>query len=241
MRRNTWSGFACAGLAMACLQGCMNASTSNLSAEKAFALSASALSGSENYGLSGEVSVIDSGGLVANKLAYEGEVTGHGNLNVQWKNLSAKGMAERPVESNYEPLDLLKSIQDKTANITYANGANPDQVQFTIKLDEAVAKRRIADQLRKELSALEQDKVLLERNPVQSAKVLSNAKTTLDEALSGLTVTTDCQWYANKRTWFPNKLQEETVLQYQWKGKTYREKRVSVTNFRQASRNGTID
>lgn len=241
MRRTIWSGLVCAGFAMACLQGCMNADAGNLSAEEAFALSASALSGSENYGLSGEVSVIDSGGSVANKLAYEGEVTGHGNLNVQWKSLSAKATAERPVESNYGPLDLLKSIQDKTAAIAYAKGADPDQVRFTIKLDDAVAKRRIADQLRKELSALEQDKVLLERNPRQSAKVLSNAKTTLEDVLSGLNVTTNCQWYANKRTWFPKKLQEETVLQYQWKGKAYKEKRVSVTNFREASRSGTID
>ncbi len=239
MRRTTWSRLACAGFAMVILQGC--ATTSNLSAEDAFALSASALSGSENYGLSGEVSVIDSGGSVANKLAYEGQVTGHGNLNVQWKSLSAQSAAERPVESNYEPLDLLKSIQDKTAAITYAKGTDPDQVQFSIKLDDAVAKRRIADQLRKELKTLEQDTVLLERNPEQSAKVLSNAKTTLEDVLSGLKVSTNCQWYANKRTWFPKKLQEETVLQYRWKGKTYQEKRVSVTNFRQASRNGTID
>ncbi|WP_027084195.1 hypothetical protein [Cohnella panacarvi] len=241
MRFTTWSRLACAGFAMTCLQGCMNAGTSNLSAEDAFALSASALSGSESYGLSGEVSVIDSGGFVANKLAYEGEVTGHGNLNVQWTSLSAKAAAERPVESNYEPLDLLKSIQDKTAVIKYAGGTVPDQVRFTIKLDDAVAKRRIADQLRKELSALEQDKVLLERNPRQSAKVISNAKTTLEDVLSGLKVTTNCEWYANKRTWFPKKLQEETVLQYEWKGKAYREKRVSVTNFRAASRSGTID
>lgn len=241
MRRTSWSRLACAGIALACLQGCTNAAKSNLSAAEAFALSASALSGSESYGLSGEVSVIDAGGSVANKMAYEGEVTGHGNLNVQWTSLSAKATAERPVESNYEPLDLLKTIQDQTAAITYAQGTAPDQVQFTIKLDDAVAKRRIADQLRKELNALEKDKVLFERNPDQSAKVLRDAKKTLEDVLSGLKVTTNCQWYANKRTWFPKRLQEETVLQYKWKGKVYQEKRVSVTNFREASRNGTID
>lgn len=232
MRRTTLTRLACAGFAIACLQGCMNAGTGNLPAEEAFALSASALSGSESYGLSGEVSVIVGGGFIANKLAYEGEVTGHGNLNIKWKNTSWKAMADRPVESNYEPLDLLKSIQDKSASISYkANAADPNQVQFTIKIADSVAKRRIADQLRKELNALEQDKALMQRMPEQSAKVLSDAKATLEDAIGSLKVTTDCQWGANKRTWFPTRLQEETVLQYKWKGKPYREKRMSVTNF----------
>lgn len=220
----------------------MQADTSRMPADEAFALSASALSGSESYGLVGEISVIDTGGYVANKLAYEGEVTGHGNIKVQWKSLGTRTMAERPVESNYEPLDLLKKIQDKSAAISYKPSAgSPGQVQFAIKLDDAVAKQRIADQLRKELNTLEQDKMLLERNSKKSTEVLSQAKATLEDVLTSLKVTTNCQWSANKRTWFPTQLQEDTLLQYTWKGKPYREKRISVTNFRAASRSGTID
>jgi hypothetical protein len=237
MRRTNISRLVCAGIAIVCLQGCMSVQPGSMPADKALALSASALSGSEKYGVSGEVSVVDAIGIVANRVSYEGQVTGHGNIKVQWKNASSTSAAASPADSNgYEPLDLLKSIQGKTSTIAYTPSvSSPDQVEFTIKLDDAVAKRRIADHLRKDLTAIGQDKILLQRNPEQAAKVLSKANATLESAIASLKVTTNCLWTANKRTWFPTRLQEETLLQYEWKGKAYQEKRVSVTNFLAAS------
>ncbi|MFC5532316.1 hypothetical protein [Cohnella yongneupensis] len=242
MRRSILPRLACGCLVLVSLQGCLGAQGNDLPADEAFALSASALSGSESYGLSGEVSVVDSKGFVANRMSYEGQVTGHNNVKVQWTNGNAKSTSTRQVEtSSYEPLDLLQSIKGKTSAIAYKPLSNrPDEVQFTIKLDDDVAKRRIADHLRKELTDLGQEKVLLQRKPDQSAKVLTQAKATLEDVLGSLKVTTNCQWTANRRTWFPTQLQENTLLQYKWKGKTYEEKRVSVTNFRAASGNGTI-
>ncbi|MFD0671845.1 hypothetical protein [Cohnella sp. GCM10027633] len=243
MRHPVMSRLALSGAALLCLQGCLAAEPGNMPADEAFALSASALSGSERYGLSGEVSVLDASGLVANRLSYEGEVTEHDNVTVQWKNVNAKS-AQTGQTNSYEPLELLEAIKGKSASIAYRKaevGGNADEVRFAIKLDGDVAKRRIADQLRKELTAIGEDKMLLGRKPEQSANVLKEAKATLENVLGGLKVTTECQWTANKRTWFPTRLQEDTLLEYEWKGKPYKEKRLSVTNFRAGSRNGTMD
>lgn len=225
------------------LTGCQFAGSGDMTADEAFALSASALSGSESYGLSGEVSVLDASGIVANRAEYEGEVTEHGKLNVQWKSSNTMAAAtDQTSASLYEPLGLMEAIQAKSASIAYRNnGGDADEVHFEIKLNGDVAKRRIADQLRKELSALEEDKTLLARKPDQSASLLAEAKMTLEKAIDSLKVTTNCEWSANRRTWFPTRLQEDTVLEYKWNGKSYSEKRASVTNFRTGSGDGTMD
>ena len=56
----------------------------SLPADEAFALSASALSGTENYSFDGDVTVVDPGGWVSDKAKFQGEVSSHGNLKLQW-------------------------------------------------------------------------------------------------------------------------------------------------------------
>lgn len=240
---------ACAVLICACLQGCMNAGPENKPAAEAFALSASALSGVESYGVDGEVAIYNANGALLRKSSFDGSVTNHDRVSIQWNSLSALSAQSVTttktgvVRRTYEPLGLLASIREKTASISYnlqATEASGDLVSFAIALDGGVAKKRIETELRDELSALEADKALLAAKPKEAAAVLAGAKKTLDAALASLRVTTNCVWTADRKTWFPTRLQEDTVLEYVWNGKPVAEKREAVTNFRKSAGSDTM-
>ncbi|QJD83499.1 hypothetical protein [Cohnella herbarum] len=213
-------------------QGCQLISTS-LPADKAFAMSASALSGSERYGFAGEVSVLDPGGFVGGRAAFEGEVTMHGKLSMQWKSNSSATMEVNSQQTTaYRPLQLLESIKGDSATITYAEKPVPNQpVRMQIKLDDTVARDRLAQVLRDDFALLRADNGLLRGDPAKAEQILLAANKRLEEALSTLEVTTVCQWTADPKSWFPSQLKEESTLSYRWNGKPYKEKRISETNF----------
>jgi hypothetical protein len=236
-----WAIISGATLALFSLQGCM-ASTNSLPANKALALSASALSGSESYGFSGEVSVINPGGFVGSKAAYEGEVTSHGNMKMKWTNSMALTTTTKPHNTtSYQPLQLLESINSQSAVISYVQAPSPNRpVHLQIKLDDDVARKRVVAGLRADLALLRSDNNLLKGNRKEADKILSNAGKRLDTAISTLKVTTVCDWTTDPKDWFPNQLKEETVLTYMWDNKPCREKRVSKTNFLHNAQNGTM-
>jgi hypothetical protein len=231
-----------ASLLLLVLQGC-TASTKSLPAEKAFALSASALSGVENYKFKGEVSVIDPKGRVSNTAAFEGEVIGHGNLKMQWKSSEKEATyVKLQGMTAYKPLQLLEAINSKSAVITYAQTPAASQnVHFQIKLDDLVAKERVAKGLREELALLRSENDLMRGDPVKAEQILTKAEGRLEEALSSLKAVTVCDWTANPRDWFPYQLKEQTVLTYTWNEHSLQEKRVSETNFLLNAANGTMN
>jgi hypothetical protein len=216
--------------------------------DKAFALSASALSGSDRYGVAGQVSIFDPNGRIADKSRYEGEVTGHGNFNVKWsegaslvRTLAAKGQQS---PARFQPLQLLDEVRHGTAHVAYADQPYADgNVRLLVTLNDNTAKRRIADGLRAELSGLRTElkgKTLSSVKRNQATTALDRADRTLNKALSSLQVKTVCLWTADRNTWFPRQMKEQTELAYQWNGKTLREKRVAETNFLRGTPNGTI-
>lgn len=229
-------------LTLLSIQGCKT-SPASLSANEALALSASALSGSESYGFAGELSIFDPGGSIGSKAAYEGEVTLHGNMKMQWKNaLPYSASVKPPNTTSYQPLKLLESINGKSANITYAETPIPNQpVHFQIKLDDDVARERVAVGLRADLALLRSDNVYLSGDPKEAEKILSNAEKRLEAAISTLKVMTVCNWTADPKDWFPERLREETVLTYTWDEKPFREKRIAETNFHHNAQNGTMN
>jgi len=214
------------------LSGCAGASI-RVPADQAFALSASALSGSDNYAFTGEVAVINPGGKVGSRASYEGEVSDHGNLKVQWKNLNATSEAAASSNRNdYRPLQILESINGQTAKISYTEQPIASQpVSLQIQLDEKTAKERIASGLKKEMALLRADSALLGRHPERSEEILAAADKRLEMMLSTLKATTVVHWKANPKNWFPYQMTEETVLSYEWQGKSYQEKRTAETNF----------
>jgi hypothetical protein len=223
------------------LQGCMN-SSSSMPANKAFALSASALSGSENYAFDGEVSVFSPAGFVGSKTAYEGEVKGHGDLRIQWKDANAHAVSvQSPSKTTYQPLQLLEAIKGNSAVIAYAETPSPNRpVHFQIKLDDKVARERVITGLRADFALLSNKSNLLGANPVEANKIISRSKKKLEAALATLKVTTVCDWTADPKDWFPRQMREETALAYTWDGMPCREKRISETNFLHNARNGTM-
>lgn len=243
-RRRTLLPAAAAGLACWLVSGCVGENAA-MPADKALALSASALSGSDTYGFNGEISVFDPNGMMADTSRFTGEVTGHGKMKINWTDESGRLQArETGKPSDVHPLQLLKSIGDRTARVAYAQqpGRNGG-VQLSVTLDEAAAKRRIEESLRAQMKALENlanDRKLDAEGRKQAAALLSQASGKLNAALATLTVHTECLWAADARTWFPSRMTEQTELAYEWEGKPYREKRVSVTNFLPAGRNGTM-
>ncbi|TFE31814.1 hypothetical protein [Cohnella luojiensis] len=228
------------------LTGCMAASNT-LPADEAFALSASALSGSESYEFDGEVSLLDPGGLVGSRAAYEGEVSLHGNLKMRWKTkesnpVTSDSVKSKPISTTaYRPLQLLEYIKAKSAVISYAEQPVPAQpVRLRIQIDENVATERVAAGLREDFKLLLADGELRKGNPDKANQILSDADQRLETALTTLKVKTVCQWTANPNGWFPSQLTEETVLSYTWDGKPFQEKRISETNFLLKAQDGTM-
>jgi hypothetical protein len=223
------------------IQGCM-ANPASLPAKDALALSASALSGSERYTFAGEVSVLDSGGVVGGRAAYTGEVTMHGKLDMQWKapsGLSQASLSEKTI--TYRPLQLLESVKATNATISYVekpSSARPIRMQ--IRLDDQTAKDRIVNQLKEEFTLLRADKDLLRGDPARAEEVLRTSEKRLEKALATLKVMTVCQWTADPKSWFPSQLKEETELSYDWNGKSCKEKRISETNFILNEQGGTM-
>jgi hypothetical protein len=227
------------------LSGC-RPGVRSMSADKAFALSASALSGSDRYGLTGVVSIFDPNGVRSGTTRYQGEVTGHGKFNLH-RMEGASLVRTRAVaggSSSFQPLQLLSDVQHHTADVTYADHAyENDTVRLQVKLTDAAANKRIADDLRSELRSLRGDMKKRSLKPAQRKQAeaaLDRADRRLNEALSTLKVTTVCLWTADRNTWFPRQMTEDTRLSYQWNGRTYREKRVSETNFLRGGGNDTI-
>ncbi|KIL35215.1 hypothetical protein SD71_14250 [Cohnella kolymensis] len=106
------------------LQGCAMWPAS-MPAEKTFAMSASALSGSERYGFNGEVAVVDAGGWVVNRTAYKGEVVGHGKLNMTVTPPQQGTAAEAQKNGDgFQPLQLLQAINNGSAAIRYTERPN---------------------------------------------------------------------------------------------------------------------
>ncbi|MBW5444702.1 hypothetical protein GE107_01295 [Cohnella sp. CFH 77786] len=216
-----------------------------VSAEKAFALSASALSGRDRYAFAGEVSIIDPSGAVADNSRYEGEVTGHGNLDLQWTGgqlLRARGATVRP--TSFHPMQLLKAIQSGNASAAYDGPPAADgTVRLRLTVGPETARRQIAEGLRAQMAELKADADARGLRPEQRKRadqVLSRANRHLEAALYTLQVRTVVLWTADRKTWFPRRMTERTELAYTWDGNPYREERVSATDFLSAGRNGTM-
>lgn len=223
------------------IQGCMAASTS-LRADEAFALSASALSGIDQYEIEGEVTIVGPAGFISGKAGYEGEVIGHGNLKLKWTTLSLQAASiKTPAFTSYQPLRLLEHINKKSAKITYVEFPNPNKiVRFNIKLDDQIALERVRADLRAEMKLLRSENDLLKRDPAESDKILSKAEKRLEEALATLKVMTTCEWTANPKGWLPRQLKEKTTMSYKWNTQTFKEERTSVTHFHLNVQDDTI-
>ncbi|WEK52873.1 MAG: hypothetical protein P0Y55_09660 [Candidatus Cohnella colombiensis] len=225
-----------------CLQGCLNAPTSSLSAKEALALSASALSGSERYNVSGEVTLINPSGMIASHLFYDGKISEHGKLNMQWraekegqinggfKERSAKEQKMQMEE--FEPLEILDLIKGNKASVRYAKQtANKDEFELIMMLNDEVSRAHIANELRTQLNTIAEDEQQLLRQSASAQRLYAQAKQELEEKLARLQVTTECRWVASSRSWFPSQLSVETTMRYQWKNNMLQEKRVSQTHF----------
>jgi hypothetical protein len=221
------------------------ANPDRLSAEKAFAMSASALSGSDHYGFDGEVSIYDPSGVLAETSRFQGEVTGHGNLNLKWSGGNEIRTRAAGSPGSYHPLQLLEAIGNHKAKVTYDRPPDADgTVRLRVTLDDAAARSRMAASLRAQLGQLKQNlqsRNLAPEERLQAKEILSRADRQMETALSTLRVRTVCLWETDNRTWFPRQMKEQSELTYTWLGKPGKEKRVSVTNFLPAGRNGTME
>lgn len=215
-----------AAIALLGASGC--AASGRLPATEAFARSASALSGSESYGFAGQLSVYNPAGRLGSRTSYEGEVNGHGVTKLQWHPLRAAYEEDRGSRTNaYRPLQLLETLNSRNAEIVYADDdrrAGP--IRLLIRLDDAAAKERIAGGLRAEMAQLRED-----ARSDDARQLIETAAERLEAALSTLKVETEILWEANAKNWFPSRMSENTLLNYEWDGKVYKERRASETNF----------
>lgn len=242
-RRRALAAISAFGFLLSLLAACASANTRQ-SPEQAFALSASALSGSDNFSFDGELSIYDPLGAVANRSQFSGKVTGHGQLNIQWKGEPMQAGQTAGKSGRYQPLRLLEAIQSRRAIVAYADQpARKGVVQLRIDLQPETAKARVAGELRAGLAALREEwsnKELKSDERRQAQAILDRAERRLEETLATLSVQTRCLWLADGKTWFPLRMSEHTELTYVRAGKTYREKREAVTRFLPSGRDGTI-
>ena len=216
-----------------------------MSADKAFALSASALSGMDSFGFDGQLSIVDPAGTVAAHSRYRGEVTGHGDLKLQWTGGQMLGSAAAPeVPAAYNPLQILKAIQNDGANVACEGLPTDDgTVRLKVTLPDETARRRVAEQLRSELAQIKaglNGRRLSAAKRKEAGQIVDEAGGQLEAALSTLRARTFCLWTADRKTWLPSRMTEETELVYAWKGRPCRERRVSVTDFLPGGSSGTM-
>lgn len=203
--RRTVAGFAWFACVIGC-SGCL--APSRLPADEAFALSASALTGSDRYSYSGEYTVTGADGSVAIKGRYSGEVAGHRTAALRWE-----GSSPPSSEGGSHPMFLAEAVQLQAAAIAYEPSSG-NTVALKVALRPEAARARAAGLLRSRFEA---------------------------DNMDSLTATTVCQWTADRRTWFPKELKEETVMQYRVEGRWRTEKRISVTNFRRRADGAIIN
>lgn len=218
----------------------------NVTPAQAFALSASALSGSDRYRLKGEITVRDSREGRTERIWYAGEVTGHGHLSLQWSDrpptaVQSKNSADIPngnhagsIKSD-KPLSLLNAMQNANVNVTYAElNARDKNVRLRIELSEADARKRIANSLQGELDRLDKEWRERKLNAAQRRQgeaELRRARHQLAAILPTLQVQTVCYWTADRKTWFPRSMLEQTEIVYQWQGESVKESREAATYF----------
>lgn len=225
----------------------------SVSPSQAFALSASALSGSDQYRLRGEITINDHRAGRTERLWYTGDVTGHGHLSLRWSDRPANAdqtmgnghnSLNNEISSNAKilhntrygkPLSLLNAMQNAAANVTYTDSNVGDgSVRLRIELSADAARKRIADSLQDELNRLRSDWRDQQLNSAQRQRgddELQRASRQLAAILPTLQVQTICYWTADRKSWFPRSMREQTEIAYQWQGKTVRETRAADTYF----------
>ncbi|MBB6735865.1 hypothetical protein, partial [Cohnella zeiphila] len=216
----------CAGLAGGC------GGSGEASPRDAFALTASALSGVDRYSFAGELTQYGPDGKVERRSGYRGRVEDHRPAAMQWNGGAAAGDGE-----GRHPLELAAALQAAPAAVEYVPASG--MVKLRITLDPAAAKERVARPLRSRLSGLKRDGQDLLRvdsaspDARESAAARERETRRLERKLSTLRVATVCEWTADRRTWFPSELREETTVAYRDEnGRDIAEKTTSVTNFR---------
>lgn len=247
-RRRTHVPWAAAAACLiVLLPSCAGGNGKALSADRAFALSASALSGSDDYFISGEVSIVGPGGVITDHSRFEGRVTGHGIPKLRWTEgrmiRSNAGGGERV----YHPLRLLEAVQSPDAKASYlpeqAAAKDEDSVILHVAIEPEEAEKQVAEGLRAEMKRIKDELSAMKLNPSdrkEAGRILQNADRELEAVLSTLRADTVCVWTADRKTWFPRTLSEQTELHYVWNGQAHREQRITVTNFLPGRQDGTI-
>jgi hypothetical protein len=230
-----WALTAAVGL----LAGCVTAG-SGKPASKILALSVSAIEGQDHFGYEGEVALIGPAGKVAESGRFRGAVFGHRPLAATWS-----GLPEPSAVRRNEPLQLVRDLRQNVARAAYARGSGqPGTVTVRVELPPEAARRRIADALRRDLAsvraqALEatakaasgSETVRLRQLQSRAEQTIGQAQQELDRMLATLEVSTVCYWTADRKTYFPLELREQTTLRYKRGGRDAVEKRVAVTRF----------
>lgn len=235
-------GMAAAALAGLVLSpGCL--APSRMPPEKAFALSASALSGRDGYSYAGEWAAFGADGAALGGASYRGLVSGHRPIVLQSDGPGGAGGGQ-----GHHPLALAEAAQLQASEIAYAPPPSRDTVAFRIAVRPEAARRAIAEPLRRQmeearrsLNARIDPSRENDRNPRAKAfRALGRSEAELEERLASLEASTVFTWIADKRTWFPKELREETELRYEADGKERRERRTSVTIFRKGGSGDTM-
>lgn len=220
---------------------------SRLPADEALALSTSALAGVDRYSFAGETVVRDAGGAAVRQ-PFSGEVAGHRLAALSW----GQGKPEAGIAPAAPP-----GAGQKGGAPAEAEAPNPAAHGVaTARTPPAAAPTNAASLAAgrplalAELAPLQAAAVAYERSDDRGAVVLkfalrpeaakaraadhlcSREGSASREALDSLQASTVCSWTADRRTWFPTELKEETVLRYTSGGRPITERRTTVLHFR---------
>ncbi|MCC3372968.1 hypothetical protein [Cohnella sp. REN36] len=127
--------------------------------------------------------------------------------------LSGAG-AEASTQRGLErPLELVSAAEREAVSVAYAPERRAGEVSLRLVLSPGAAQRRMREALRDTLPA---------------------------EALRTLHADTVVWWTADRRTWFPIRMREESVVRYRSDGRDREERRTSVTDFHRTPDSDTI-
>lgn len=230
---------ALAGLIL--LSGCL--APSRMPPERAFALSASALSGRDGYSYDGEWAAYSADGAALGGASYRGLVSDHRPLVLLWDGPGAAGGGQ-----GHHPLALSEAAQLQASEIAYAPPPSRGTVAFRITLRPEAARRAVAEPLRRQVeearrsldARIDPSREIDRKRRAKAFRALGRSEAELEERLASLEASTVFTWIADRRTWFPKELREETELRYEADGRERRERRTSVTIFRKGGFGDTM-
>ncbi|MDQ0059547.1 hypothetical protein [Paenibacillus harenae] len=187
-------------------------------------LSYSGLAAMDQYTFTGSMNMSLNGGTSFSPRTFEGKVIDHKQLTLQTNSGD---------QLHINPVLVLESLaQSDKNNIVISESSDPDTITLQIAEDDEASKKRWEQRLRQQLEAL-----MVNEPPVSAPykkewdQEAERSRKQLEAMLSSMRTKSSYELVIDRNRLLPLRLDEQTVFQYEYGGKTASEARHTAIRF----------